>query len=353
MVDARARSGVRDRQPVSNRFIAAARTAAAQSLLLLEPDSNKVEVLLSGAELASLCSFAVSPDRRWIVFTSRLGLGIDRYPEIRGVSTAGGQSFAITDWQPEFRPCYWGAVFSADGTKLACHHSLEDEGNPDIQILSLTDLGDRLYASRTADIVNPHRIGNHGPHFLPDDRLLYFGNFAYEDLLEVCMYEPGGKSEGALWGVTGRRLTYGADGIWRCPQALAFAPEWEQVFLIRGHTRSHCEICVFGLGDVLPGAGAHALTPIGGKYSMIRGMQLSPDKKLLLFEADDAIYIMETDGAGLRRISDLPARRPVFSPDGSRIAFLSGGKLYIIDWQGRETAMPHAAGLQIDSFLWM
>src|SRR5207249_2241219 len=112
--------------------------------------------------------------------------------------------------------------------------TFEHPYNPDLRVLGLHDGGDRLYAWGSGlSITNPMRIGNHAPQFLPDGkRIAYFGNFAHDDLLEVCLYDPT-VAEQDLLGQVGWRLTHGADGVWQRPRALAVQPEWEQIFFVQ------------------------------------------------------------------------------------------------------------------------
>ncbi|QUQ63766.1 hypothetical protein [Kutzneria sp. CA-103260] len=53
--------------------------------------------------------------------------------------------------------------------------------------------------------------------------------------------------------------------------------------------------------------------------------QLSPDRQLVAFDSGNAIWLVHTDGTGLRRLTDGDAAEvwPTFSPDGQRIAFSS------------------------------
>ena len=99
------------------------------------------------------------------------------------------------------------------------------------RVVKLYEFGDRLDGSWTGiSIVNPNHIGNHAPQFMADgERVVYFGNFAYEDLLEVCLYDPK-VADHDLMGSVGWRLTEKADGVWRRPRAIAIQPEWEQIF---------------------------------------------------------------------------------------------------------------------------
>jgi hypothetical protein len=107
---------------------------------------------------------------------------------------------------------------------MICEFGLKNAYNPDLQLLSLYDSGDRLYGSTAGlSIVNPMRIGNHAPQFMADgERIVYFGNFAYEDLLEVCLYDPK-IAEHELLGAVGWRLTENAERGMAPPKLLRYS----------------------------------------------------------------------------------------------------------------------------------
>ena len=66
----------------------------------------------------------------------------------------------------------------------------------------------------------------------------------------------------------------------------------------------------------------------------------SPDGTLIAFHGDDGyeVAVVDVDGANLiRRLSDLPVDRDtplVWSPDGGRLAFTSGGEVFVVDEDG-------------------
>jgi len=70
---------------------------------------------------------------------------------------------------------------------------------------------------------------------------------------------------------------------------------------------------------------------------------MSPDGKSILFAANRAgksnVYLMKVDGSGLTQLTTKGGYDPIFSPDGSKIAFISdrdnkGGKIYIMNSDG-------------------
>ena len=84
-------------------------------------------------------------------------------------------------------------------------------------------------------------------------------------------------------------------------------------------------------------------------------MSLSPDGKTLAFSSVDAnelhIYTIGVDGGSPRRLVDAPAREPVFSPDGTKIAYVEdkllgrvGGGLWVVPAEGGTPKLVAEAG---------
>jgi len=326
--------------------------------LIVVDDEGRLSAELARASAGErLSTFAVSPDGHWVAFTCYVQRpeGYEPFPEIRAVSADGRQSCPLTRWDARFQPCYLNPVFSPRSGRLVCEFALKHPYNPNLMVLRLDEIGDSLYGGRETEIINPLRIGNHAPQFLPDgERIVYFGNFAYEDLLEVCLYDPH-RARAEMLGYVGERLTEKGDGVWRRQKAIAVQPEWEQVFFIRGHTLPNEQICVFTLSDIPPGAVLKQFTAVGGEYNHIGSLQISPDGQWLAFDADDSIYVMAADGSSLKRLSpgQMSCRGPAFSPDGARLAFISQGKVYTISLRGEELTQLTGDELTVEEFVWV
>jgi hypothetical protein len=324
-------------------------------LLCLDGQGNFVCELAKPSIGEHISTFAASPDGRWIAYTCYVprseanGL----LPEIRAVSFDKQKTCTLTRWDARSQPCYLNPVFSPRGDKLACEFALKHTHNPNLMILELDEISDSLYGGAKIDILNPLQIGNYAPQFLAEgERLVYFGNYDYEDLLEICLYDPG-MAETQMWGYIGKRLTENAHGVWRRPKAIAVQPEYEQLFFIRGHTLPNEQICVFSLSDISPGAVIKGYTAIGGEYHRIGSLQVSSDGQWLAFDGNDSIYVIATDGSNLRRLTPdgMSCQCPSFSQDGTRVAFVSQGKIYMVGIQGDQLTQLTGDELIVEEFV--
>ena len=339
-------------------FVCSATYRDRKGLYLLDDRGNVTTELAVPGEGERFGNFAVSPNSRWVAFTCHVRRRSDRdsYPIIRSVSTTGGASHDVERWDPRYETCYQNPVFSPSGERMICEFALQHVGNPDLRVLKLYEFGDRLDGSWTGlSIVNPRHIGNHAPQFMADgERVVYFGNFAYEDLLEVCLYDPK-VADHDLMGAVGWRLTEKADGVWRRPRAIAIQPEWEQIFFIQGHTRREERICVILLSDLPPGGYRKKLDTVGGAHDRIGGLEMSRDGLRLAYDGDAAIYLVGTDGSGLRRLSTdgVSCRCPRFARDGARIAYAANDRLCIADLDGGKPVLLTADDVRVDTFEWI
>lgn len=329
----------------------------AKGLYLVDSSGAVVEELARSGPGEWLGHFAVSPNGRWVAYTCRIRRRDDRdpYPAIRVVPAVGGESIDLEPWDPRYETCYQNPVFSPSGEKMVWEFALRHPGNPDLQVMKLYDLGDRLDAMSTGlSITNPMRIGNHAPQFMPDsERIVYFGNFAYEDLLEVCLYDPRVAKDDVL-GAIGWRLTEGADGVWHRPKALAVQPEWEQIFFIQGHTMGAERICVILLADLPPGSHRKEFDSVGRDHHHIGALDVSHDGLLIAYDGDGAIYLLRTDGSDLRRISPdgMNCRGPRLSEDGTRVAYIGDSRLCVSEIYSGATVTASAAEIQVEAVEW-
>ena len=94
---------------------------------------------------------------------------------------------------------------------------------------------------------------------------------------------------------------------------------------------------LYGEGILIVGVDGSGLTTADGK-----DVQWSPTGSRLAFQAGswsgrwvgEGIWVMNADGSGQRQVVPL-GRKPVWSPDGSRITYLGhGGLLYVADLDG-------------------
>ncbi|MGH9759925.1 MAG: TolB family protein [Blastocatellia bacterium] len=328
----------------------------AKGLYLVDGSGSVAAELARPGVDERLGHFAVSPDARWVAYTCFVRRRTDRdyYPIIRAVNVRGGTSRDLTEWDPGYETCYQNPVFSPTGEEIVCEFALGHPYNPDLKVLRLFDIGNGLVSSGRLCIVNQLGIGNHAPQFMPDGkRIVYFGNFAYEDLLEVCLYDPA-ISESDVLGAVGWRLTEKADGVWHRPRAIAVQPEWEQIFFIQGHTRNAERICVIVPADLSPGTHVKKLESCSGEHQRISALEMSRDGLKLAYEGDGIIYVVGTDGSIPRRITTegLNCRCPRFSEDGSRLAFVLDQKLCMFSMDDNGSEIFTGDELRIDEFIW-
>lgn len=348
--------GGKDLPTVQGMFVCSGTYRDAAGLYLLDQHGQLAAELVRGSTAESIGHFAVSPDARWVAYTAYVRRQMDQtsYALIRALPAAGGTSQGLTHWDAHFEPHYQHPVFSPLGDMLACQLALGRPNNPNIEVLELFEYAGRLSGHTKLSIINPHSIGNHSPVFTPEGRrVVYFGNYAYEDMLEVCLYDPS-TAQHELLGEVGWRLTENADGVWRRPRAIAFQPQWEQIFFIQGHMRSHERVCLILLSDIPPGAIVKHFDSIGGEHNRIGALEMSRDGLRLAFDADGAIYLIGTDGSGLRRVSKegLDCRCPQLSKDGERIAFVADGQLCVTDCEGTGVETLANDELRVDEFYW-
>jgi Tol biopolymer transport system component len=358
--DSTQRGGSRTRvTPAKGMFVCSAAYRDKAGLYLLDGDGKVAEELVRPAPGERLGHFAVSPDARWVIYTRYVSRRPDRdpYPTLCAVPAAGGDTNELKGWDPVYETCYQNPVFSPTGEKVVCEFGLRGAYNPDLQVLELHESDERLHGWATGlSIINPIRIGNHAPQFMADgERIVYFGNFAHEDLLEVCLYDPAVADE-ELLGAVGWRLTENADGVWHRPRAIAVQPEWEQIFFIQGHMGNAERIRVLLLADLPPGGHRKVFDTFGREHERIGALAMSPDGLRLAYDGDGVIHLIAADGGNLRRVSPdgMDCRCPHFSEDGARLAYVGNHQLCVADVEAGMTVVTAAGGdeLRIGGFVW-
>lgn len=87
--------------------------------------------------------------------------------------------------------------------------------------------------------------------------------------------------------------------------------------------------------------GRHRLT---NNTVMEYNPQISPDAKLIVYEKYDEknknsdIFIMDIDGKNEKKLTNFgDCEKPVFSPDGTAIAYMHKNAIWIVDSEGKET----------------
>ncbi len=212
-------------------------------------------------------------------------------------------------------------AWSPDGERLA-FVSARDGGNSEIYVMNADGSGQRrlTHTSRSEFFLA----------WSPDgDRIVYT---AYDSGLNATLWvmdaADGSEREqlasGALpsWSPDGERIVYTAYFGERPYLAVMNADGSERR----------------GLGDV------SLIRKITGTAEMYEEPAWSPDGKRIAFASEDngEIYVMNADGSGRTRLTDIPKRYdhwpPTWSPDGKRIAFSSedkkGSEIYIMNSDG-------------------
>ena len=81
----------------------------------------------------------------------------------------------------------------------------------------------------------------------------------------------------------------------------------------------------------------HPIKLTNSDYYSNESLSWSPDGSRLAFASGGKIYVMDADGQNQTRLTDNDRwdGSPSWSPDGSRLAFVSGGKIYVMDADGQ------------------
>jgi Tol biopolymer transport system component len=93
---------------------------------------------------------------------------------------------------------------------------------------------------------------------------------------------------------------------------------------------------------------------LAGRANHMRALTWSPAGEWLAFQTDDGIYLVRPDGTGLRPVVEkgffITASAVQWSLDGSRIAYLRGGALSIVNVDGGDERI--VEGIRARSIAW-
>jgi Tol biopolymer transport system component len=261
----------------------------------------------------SIGSLAWSPDRRKLVFAahlSRSAAPCDRYcgKEIFVINADGSGLRRLTrntvpDWEPAWSP---------DGKKIAWLSRGPNGTGADIFVMN-------------ADGSDPQNLTpkpgtRDEPSWSPDGRAILFtavppgqppspSGWPYNDV--YVMNADGSRT---------RNLTH-------TPEAgeggASWSPDGQHIAVTRAGPPGERTIVVMNAD----GSGKHAVTPTS-IYPGDRGITAawSPDGGRIAFWDHDAIYLVNADGSGLRRLAQNAFTFDSWSPDGQKLIFFRGAR---------------------------
>jgi Tol biopolymer transport system component len=292
-------------------------------LYVMNPDGSGKRRLARHAWVSNVGvgSLAWSPDRRKLVFAahlSRSAAPCDSYcgKEIFVINADGGGLRRLTrntvaDWEPAWSP---------DGQKIAW---LRGHGTGADVFVMNADGSDQQNLTP--------KPGNRGdPRWSPDGRAILFTavppgqppsapGWPYHDVY-VMNADGSGK----------RKLTH-------TPEGGEFDPSWSpdgQHIAFSRQTAPPLGVRIIVMNA--DGSAKHAVTPtIATEAALVRPIKAwSPDGRRIAFWDDDAIYVVNADGSGLRRLAQNAFEGPSWSPDGRKLVFvrLRGPKQILDLW---------------------
>jgi hypothetical protein len=303
-----------------------------------EADAGRFSLLdESGKEVATFdvacCSseegaFDVSPDGKWIVYG---GSEWQPKPLIALETATGKTNLAFRSTAASAN--VWNPRFSPSGDRLACNLSYNQGSSPEIALLAVYTVGS-LTTGLDDMISNPLRIGNHAPQFAPDGQALaYLGNYAYEDMLEVCLHRFA-KGESPRRDV---RLTQGASCVWRRPRAITVQPQGGRIYFIRGHSMDHQEVAFISPGSIPATGYAVEFATVSERHGNIRSIAVSHDGLRVAYDADGGIYVVNADGTDLARVAS--GSNPRFSPNSETLSYMDEKVLHLMNLSNRSVTV--------------
>lgn len=281
-----------------------------------------------------------SADGKEIMYTSDRATAPASYYKIWTVPAAGGPSTQLP------APMAFDASPSPDGTRLAVDRSTRWDAewrhyrggqNVPLQVLNLKTLAEQDITTEGSTDVQPVWLGDE-IYFL-SDRDFIMNVYAFNPSTAKLRPVTNFSTIDVKWlSGNGKELVFERDGY---------------VNLLDPITGKHQKLNIKVTGD-FPWAESRIETVTGSAT----GASLSPTGKRILLEARGEIFsvpVENGDPRNLTRSSNAADRRPIWSPDGGRIAWFSdkdgqGYALYIINQEG--TGEPRKIALGDSKLAW-
>jgi Tol biopolymer transport system component len=307
--------------------IAFVRTVGSVRLYVMNPDGSGERRLARHFWVSNLSyrSLAWSPDRRKLVFAAHLSRGAapcDSYcgKEIFVINADGSGLRRLTrntvpDWEPAWSP---------DGQKIAWSRS---EGTGADVFVMNADGSDQQN-------LTPKPGHRREPSWSPDGRAILFTAVPpgqphtpptpsagpYRDDVYVMNADGSGQ----------RKLTHTREAGEFGP---AWSPDGQQIAFTR-HAGTSGEVRIVVMNA--DGSAKHAVTPklahTGDGWITVTAAW-SPDGRRIAFDYHDAIYVVNADGSGLRRLTQ-NATFDSWSPDGRKLIIDRLNGLWVMNADG-------------------
>jgi TolB protein len=278
-------------------------------LYVMKPDGSGKRRLARRFWVSRLGSLVWSPDRRKLVFSAH----VSRSAACDGAGSCKPEIFVINADGSGLRQLTRNAVvdrepaWSPDGQKIA-FESWRDGADANIYVMNADGSDQQNLTPKPGD--------QGGPRWSPDGRAILF-----------TAVPPGPPRSGSPWPFRGDVDVMNADGsgqrnLTHTGESGEFDPSWSPDG--RNITFSRLAGPPWGVRIIVmnaDGRGKRAVTPKFAR-SGDRGLTgtSSPDGRRIAFDEDDAIYVINTDGSGLRRLAQ-NASFGDWSPDGRKIIF--------------------------------
>lgn len=99
-------------------------------------------------------------------------------------------------------------------------------------------------------------------------------------------------------------------------------------------------------------ANGTGLRNVTGHLAQYSSVTPSPDGRSVVFQSNRGgagtfLWLMSSDGSGLRQLTTVSSGAPQWSPDGSRIAFMMGGHVNVMNADGTNPLMVSAPVMQV------